>query len=88
MGKNSYSVIVTQKAKKDLLKINQLYISSIVKAIKGLESNPRPFGSRKLVGSKNTHRIRVGVYRVIYTIEDDILIVEVVKVDHRGNVYK
>ncbi|MDR3266064.1 MAG: type II toxin-antitoxin system RelE/ParE family toxin [Tannerella sp.] len=38
--------------------------------------------------SDNTYRIRVGVYRIIYTIEDDILRVEVIKIDHRSNVYK
>ncbi|MDR1403426.1 MAG: type II toxin-antitoxin system RelE/ParE family toxin [Tannerellaceae bacterium] len=39
-------------------------------------------------GSENTYRIRVGVYRIIYTIEDEILTVEVVKIDRRRNVYK
>jgi mRNA interferase RelE/StbE len=88
MGQNSYNVIVSQRAKKDLLKINRLYVGTIVKALNGLEYNPRPFGSIKLTGSKNSYRIRVGIYRIIYTIEDNILTVEVVKIDHRSNVYK
>ncbi|MDR0683383.1 MAG: hypothetical protein LBG15_16320, partial [Dysgonamonadaceae bacterium] len=50
-----YNVIVTQKAKKDLLKINQLYVGSIVRNLKGLESNPRPFGCVKMAGSKDTY---------------------------------
>ncbi|MDR2622240.1 MAG: type II toxin-antitoxin system RelE/ParE family toxin [Dysgonamonadaceae bacterium] len=88
MEQNFYNVIVSQRAKKDLLKINQLYVGSIVKALKGLEYNPRPFGSIKLAGSKSSYRIRVGVYRIIYTIEDNILTVNVVKIDHRRNVYQ
>ncbi|KAA6304604.1 Toxin RelG, partial [termite gut metagenome] len=39
-------------------------------------------------GFENSYRIRVGMYRIIYTIEDEILTVEVVKVDHRNSVYK
>jgi mRNA interferase RelE/StbE len=88
MEKNSYNVIVAQKAKKDLLKIPQLYVASIIKTLKSLESNPRPFGCIKLSGSKDTYRIREGVYRIIYTIKDEILTVEVVKIDHRKDVYK
>jgi mRNA interferase RelE/StbE len=53
-----------------------------------LAENPRPFGCVKLVNSENTYRIRVGVYRVIYTIEDAVLTVEVVKVDHRSSAYR
>jgi mRNA interferase RelE/StbE len=88
MGQSFYNVIVSRRAKKDLLKMNQLYVGSIVKTLKALECTPRPFGSVKLAGSKNSYRIRVGVYRIIYTIEDKILIVNIVKIDHRSNVYK
>jgi mRNA interferase RelE/StbE len=65
-----------------------LYAGAIVKALKGLESNPRPFGCKKLAGSKNAYRIRAGIYRIVYTIEDDVLTVEIIKIGHRSRVYK
>jgi mRNA interferase RelE/StbE len=82
-----YRVIIDKRVLKSLDKIPAIYLSSIKKAINNLGNNPRPFGNIKLAGSKNSYRIRVGVYRIIYTIADDILIVEVIKIDHRGNVY-
>ncbi|MDR3141297.1 MAG: type II toxin-antitoxin system RelE/ParE family toxin [Tannerellaceae bacterium] len=83
-----YKVIIDKQVLKSLDKIPVVYLSSIKEAVNDLANNPRPFGSIKLAGSKNSYRIRVGVYRIIYTIEDNILTVEVVKIDHRGNVYK
>jgi mRNA interferase RelE/StbE len=50
--------------------------------------NPRPDGCRKLAGASMTYRIRVGRYRVVYTVEDDRLIVEIVRVGHRSSVYR
>ena len=69
-------------------KISAVYYHSIVAHIKKLAENPRPFGSIKLAVSENAYRIRVGVYRVIYTIEDNILTVEIIKIDHRSSVYE
>ena len=83
-----YKVEFSKSAKKDLEKVNSIYIDSIASHIKKLSENPRPFGSIKLVGSENHYRIRVGVYCIIYSIEDDILVVEVIKIDHRKNVYR
>ncbi|MDR1633272.1 MAG: type II toxin-antitoxin system RelE/ParE family toxin [Dysgonamonadaceae bacterium] len=83
-----YRVIISKQLLKSLDKISVVYLSGIKKAINDLENNPRPFGSLKLSGSKNTYRIRVGIYRIIYTIKDDILTVEVVKMDNRDSVYK
>ena len=54
--------------------------------IKSLSSNPRPFGCEKLSGLER-YRIRQGNYRVLYEIQDDVLIVLVVKVGHRKDVY-
>jgi mRNA interferase RelE/StbE len=49
---------------------------------------PRPNGVKKLQGEENSYRIRVGDYRVIYDIFDDILLVKIVDVGHRSKVYK
>jgi mRNA interferase RelE/StbE len=68
----TYKVCIHKKVLKFLDKIPVSYLSSIKKAINDLENNPRPFGCVKLVVSENTYRIRVGVYRILYTIEDEI----------------
>lgn len=57
-------------------------------AINTLSENPRPAGCKKLEGSLNEYRIRVGTYRVVYTIADDVLTVVVIKIAHRKEVYR
>jgi mRNA interferase RelE/StbE len=56
--------------------------------INDLAIQPRPNGIKKLQGDDNSYRIRVGEYRVVYEIEDEILIVTIIKVKHRSEVYK
>ena len=60
----------------------------IVAAVEALKENPFPPSSRKLTGGRSSYRIREGVYRVIYTIKADLLLIEIVKVGHRKDVYK
>jgi mRNA interferase RelE/StbE len=59
----------------------------IVAAIAALAENPRPVGCRKLSG-KDKYRIRCGDYRVVYSVEDVILVVTIAKVGHRSDVYR
>jgi len=59
-----------------------------IAAIRALGNNPRPAGCRKLAGSKNDWRIRVGDYRVIYEITDAVWIVRVNRVRHRREAYR
>jgi mRNA interferase RelE/StbE len=60
----------------------------LVKRLKTLRDNPRPQGVKKLVGEENLYRIREGDYRLIYTIEDKKLIVLVVKIGDRKEIYR
>jgi len=53
-----------------------------------LAENPRPHGVRKLAGVEGVYRVRVGNYRMIYRVEDDELLVLVLKIGHRRDVYK
>lgn len=57
-------------------------------AIEALEENPRPSGCVKLAGDENLYRIRVGDYRIVYEIRDSVLIVTIIKVRHRREVYR
>jgi len=84
----AYKVVLTKSAEKELSKLPSTVISKIVPELQSLENLPRPNGCKKLKGFENLWRIRVGDYRVIYSIEDVILVVEVQAIGHRRNVYE
>jgi mRNA interferase RelE/StbE len=84
----SYLVEIARSAAKDLRRIDREWIPRIVAAIETLEADPRPAGSKKLVGSDRTYRLRIGDYRVIYDIHNDTLIVLVVRIRHRRDAYR
>ena len=69
------------------MKLDKKIIPVIKAAIADLADNPRPYGYKKLKG-EDAYRIRVGDYRVIYEINDDKIIVTVVMVGHRKDIYK
>jgi mRNA interferase RelE/StbE len=82
-----YAVFIERYAQKQIEKLDKKIIPIIKVAIAGLALNPRPHGYKKLKGEE-AYRIRVGDYRVIYEIEDDKIIVTVVSVGHRKDIYK
>lgn len=82
-----YRVTLNKKAIKSLSKINEPYYSNIKSAIYGLANDPRPNGYKKLKG-RDAYRIRIANYRAIYEINDHILLVDVVEVGHRKEVYE
>ena len=82
-----YTVLVERYAQKQLMNLNKVDIPIIKDAIASLADNPRQSGCKKLKGEP-AWRIRVGNYRIIYEIYDDQVIVIVVTVGHRKNVYK
>jgi len=83
-----YSIFYKQTASEELLQLPANIAHKIKAAIDKLSESPRPHGCKKLIGSKNEYRIRIGSYRVIYTIADTILIVTVIKIAHRKDVYR
>lgn len=82
-----YAIEVTRSAAQELRKLAKVEGKLIAKAIYGLASNPRPTGVKKLVGQK-VWRLRVGDYRVIYEIYDSRVLIVVLKVAHRREVYR
>ena len=84
----SYQVELTRSAEKDLRRIDRSQTATIYSALERLEQEPRPLGVKKLVGSNRTYRIRVGDYRMVYEIEDDVLVVLVIRIAHRKDVYR
>jgi mRNA interferase RelE/StbE len=83
-----YRVLLERSAERDLGRLSAEVHNRVIAAIQSLAANPRPPGCRKLVGSKNDWRIRVGDYRVIYEIADAIRVVRVNRVRHRREVYR
>jgi mRNA interferase RelE/StbE len=82
-----YTVLIERYAQKQIMKLGKKAIPIIKAAIAGLADNPRPFGYKKLKGEE-AYRIRIGDYRIIYEINDDIILVTVVSVGHRKDIYK
>ena len=85
MGK--YSILFRQSVLKDLAVLPKKDVQRIMEAIRALALDPRPPQSQKLSG-REQYRLRQGTYWILYVIEDDVLIVTVVKVGHRREVYR
>ena len=84
----SYIVNVKNSALKALYKLPKDSSQQIAHAINELGQNPRPNGCKKLIGLDNLYRIRVGSYRVVYQIHEKGLLVLVVLIDDRKEVYR
>lgn len=85
----SYTVRVAAKPTKFLENLpGQQLRRRITAAVHGLSENPRPVGSIKLSGPESLYRIRVGDYRIVYQIQDAQLLVLVVRIAHRREVYR
>ena len=72
---------------KDLRGIPKAEVRRLLKRIEALRDDPRPAGCEKLTG-RELYRIRQGVYRVIYSVDDAAVVIEVIKVGHRREVYR
>jgi mRNA interferase RelE/StbE len=83
----NYKIVFKQSVTKDLRPIPNKDVRRILNNIASLALDPRPPGSKKLTGEEK-YRIRQGNYRILYTIEDEIVTVTVVKVGHRRDVYR
>jgi mRNA interferase RelE/StbE len=83
-----YRVALKSSAEKELLGLSDQMIARIFPRIEALAAEPRPPGCKKLRGGKDEWRVRVGDYRVVYTIDDKTQIVEVTRIAHRREVYE
>ncbi len=85
-----YSLKFNSHYIKDLKKIPKKAQKSIVDKILELQNNPRPVGCKKLHGQSHPplYRIRAGDYRVVYTIQDNVLLVLIISVGHRKSIYE
>jgi mRNA interferase RelE/StbE len=82
-----FEIRIKRSVAKELLKLSHVDNRRIIHKIQTLAENPRPIGCEKLSGREN-YRIRQGDYRIVYSIDDKRVVVEVVRVGHRGDVYR
>lgn len=85
---SKYSLEIKQSAQKELDALEDTLFNRIDRKILALADNPRPTGCKKLKGYRNQWRIRVGGWRVVYTIDDAAKLVSVTRVAHRREVYE
>jgi mRNA interferase RelE/StbE len=86
----AYQIQITSAARRDLgrLAANRDLLEKIDARILSLANDPRPHNSRKLSNEDSLYRVRVGDYRIIYQVRDETLVVLVVRVRHRREVYE
>jgi mRNA interferase RelE/StbE len=83
-----YEVLLERRAQRDIKKLPPEVFHRIIPPIKALAEDPKPPGCRKIAGSKNDWRIRIGEYRVIYEIDEPAEAVKVMRIRHRKEVYR
>jgi len=84
----SYRVEIKPSAVKELDKLPRKIVQRAIAAIRGLVENPYPPGVKKLTGFEHTCRVRVGDNRILYDIQEDRLIIVIIRVKHRKHVYR
>ncbi len=82
-----YNILIKRSAQKELEALPKGYLVHITKIIASLANDPRPNGAEKLSGD-DKYRIRKGPYRIVYSIHDSELVIWVVKIAHRKEVYR
>jgi mRNA interferase RelE/StbE len=83
-----YKIEWKNSAKKELKRLPRQVIAKVISAVEKLPNNLCPIGSKKLVGTEHTYRLRTGDYRIVYSIQNDRLIIEIIRVAHRKDIYK
>lgn len=83
-----YTVSIKESALKTIEGLPKKIANNVSSSIRALADEPRPANCKKLKGVEDTYRIRIGDYRVLYIVDDNIVTVEVIKVGNRKDVYE
>jgi mRNA interferase RelE/StbE len=83
-----YEVQLERAAERNLRRLSSENFTRMIAYMKALGENPRPPGCRKITGSRNDWRIRVGDYRIIYEIDDNAMVIRVLRIRHRRDAYR
>jgi len=86
---DSYKIVWKSSAKKELKRLPKKIIGKILSAvIEALPNDLHPAGSKKIISTEHTYRQRVGDYRIVYSIESNCLVIEIIRVGHRKKIYR
>lgn len=83
----TYQVIISPAAQRQSKKLDLHIQKQVIRRLRALATDPRPHDMKKLSGRKEVYRIRTGDYRILYQIRDQKLIVLVLEIGHRREVY-
>jgi mRNA interferase RelE/StbE len=83
----NYKLELTKTAQKNLKKLDKQTLQRLITKIESLKENPFPAGVKKLI-TNDGYRIRVGDYRIVYDVFEDLILVKILKVGHRKDIYK
>ena len=83
-----YDLEFTSSALREFRALDSQIQARVLRKIIGLQSNPFPSGNKKLQGMPGHHRIRVGDYRIVYRVNGDRLVIVIVRVGHRREIYR
>ena len=83
-----YSILFARSARKELQALDPTVANRVIRRIESLAATPRPPGCKKLEGSDNLWRIRIGDWRVIYSVDDRKRVVDISAVRHRRDAYR
>jgi mRNA interferase RelE/StbE len=87
-GRRLYRVELKPSAERDLNALQRRDRVRVARRIDALAADPRPSGVEELKGAQNLWRVRTGDYRIIFAIQDDVLVVLVIRIGHRRDVYR
>jgi mRNA interferase RelE/StbE len=82
----NYKIEIKKSASKEIAKLPKTVLKRVLNKIQLLSLEPRPSGCKKLSADEK-YRVRIGDYKILYSIEDDKLVIYIVKVGHRKNIY-
>jgi mRNA interferase RelE/StbE len=83
-----YRIEITKTAKRELRALPANVAKRVDVRVASLAEDPRPVGVRKIVGAEDLYRVRVGDYRIVYEIQDATVLITIIRVRHRGDVYR
>lgn len=83
-----YEIVFARSARKELEIIDNNLVLRLLRKIESLAANPRPPGCEKLKGEENLWRVRVGDYRIIYSISDNKHLIDIILIRHRKDAYR
>lgn len=84
----AYRVVLRRSAARELADLTQPIRGRVTRALDALSNEPRPPGAKPLTGREHIWRLRVGDYRILYLIEDDVVMVLVIRIRHRSDAYR